>query len=638
MRTTRHSFGVAAAAGILLVACGGDDGGSGAAGGAGGAAGAADAGGTATTGGSAGAPGNGGTAIPGGFGGQLAITAGSGGAAGAAPSGAGGQSGTEDGGAGAGGSGGQGGFQLAGAAGQAGSDTGGGTAGGGGAAGAGGGDSGAGTAGHRPGPGGSSGAAGLGQTAGSAGTMVAGAAGTGAGGAHGGQSGSAPMAECDGTPHGGTESRTRFETDVVPFGTACNSESQTRTCNAGVWGDWTGTFTFESCSADIYATCANSIADVRAAAEGVVDLTICNAVVTYISDSGYFLQTDPAGPAIQVVEMPNWTPDVAVGDLLTMHVTAVATYFGMQQIQDHDPVTTQTTGLDVTSLVQDLTSGAFLDESFESELISLTGALVTAINARTVAIQWNGGGSSSTVMVPDSGPLCVGATFDIVAPVADVGGDFSIRSYTPDQDITNIDASACGGGTGNAPAPGDLLINEFLADPPSSGWDPNCDAVVSTTEDEFIEIVNVSSPGVTLDLGGVTISDQTGVRHTFHQNTDLLPGRAIVVFGGGTMACGWVDTQAVAASTGDLSLNNAADTITIADSSGSTLIEYAWTGISNADSSLTLNPDLDDTDASDTGVAGFELHTCVTEVTASACDGVPSSAGFRLDGTTEIGD
>lgn len=48
--------------------------------------------------------------------------------------------------------------------------------------------------------------------------------------------------------------------------------------------------------------CANTIAAVRAAADGTVDLTICSAMVTYVGVDRYFLQQLPNGPAIAVDE------------------------------------------------------------------------------------------------------------------------------------------------------------------------------------------------------------------------------------------------------------------------------------------------------------------------------------------------
>ncbi|MCA9516284.1 MAG: hypothetical protein KC635_15185, partial [Myxococcales bacterium] len=49
---------------------------------------------------------------------------------------------------------------------------------------------------------------------------------------------------------------------------------------------------------------------------------------------------------------------------------------------------------------------------------------------------------------------------------------------------------------------GDLVLNEILADPPS-GADVNGDGVASTSDDEFVEVVNIS--GKTIGLANVQI-------------------------------------------------------------------------------------------------------------------------------------
>ncbi len=54
-------------------------------------------------------------------------------------------------------------------------------------------------------------------------------------------------APCDGVPHGGQESRTRYATASVVAPASCMAEPQTRTCDDGTWGAWSGTFTQEQC-------------------------------------------------------------------------------------------------------------------------------------------------------------------------------------------------------------------------------------------------------------------------------------------------------------------------------------------------------------------------------------------------------
>ena len=129
-----------------------------------------------------------------------------------------------------------------------------------------------------------------------------------------------------------------------------------------------------------------------------------------------------------------------------------------------------------------------------------------------------------------------------------------------------------------SPIAGDLVINEVLAADNMS--DANCDGQTTGTNDEFIEIVNVSSK--VLDLQGVSIADLIGVTHIFAPSTLLQPGKAIVVYAGGTSMC--LDVNGVIA-TGDgvnapegLRLNDLGDTLTVKNGAGDTLMTLTYPG------------------------------------------------------------
>ena len=74
--------------------------------------------------------------------------------------------------------------------------------------------------------------------------------------------------------------------------------------------------------------------------------------------------------------------------------------------------------------------------------------------------------------------------------------------------------------------------DEILADPDPTSGDANGDGVVSSTQDEFVELVNVS--GSSLDISGWTLSDASGVRHTFPPGSVVCEEGVMVVFAGGT--------------------------------------------------------------------------------------------------------
>ncbi len=123
------------------------------------------------------------------------------------------------------------------------------------------------------------------------------------------------------------------------------------------------------------------------------------------------------------------------------------------------------------------------------------------------------------------------------------------------------------------PGVGTVLVAEVLADP-AAGADPNGDGTASTTQDELIELVNVAGQAVALD--GLTLSDATGVRHTFPPGTWLPAFGVMVVFGGGTPAGTFAGAQVQVASSGALGLNNTGDTITLSD--GATVIDTVTYG------------------------------------------------------------
>ena len=130
-----------------------------------------------------------------------------------------------------------------------------------------------------------------------------------------------------------------------------------------------------------------------------------------------------------------------------------------------------------------------------------------------------------------------------------------------------------------------IIINEILADP--TGIDANGDGVISTTNDEFIELVNTDI--VSYDLTGYTISDKTGVKHTFGAVT-IPAGGSVVVFGGGTPT--GISGIAMAASPSGLSLNNTDDIVTLKNPGNATVATYSYGSTTNDDQSIARFPDL----------------------------------------------
>jgi hypothetical protein len=194
------------------------------------------------------------------------------------------------------------------------------------------------------------------------------------------------------------------------------------------------------------------------------------------------------------------------------------------------------------------------------------------------------------------------------------------------------------------------VINEILADPGTVAGDANCDGTISTTNDEFVEIVNTGASD--LDLSNYTINDLTGVRHTVTAGTVLAPGQALVVFGGGTPVFDGTSTNPAAwcadlpnvvwqvSSTGTLGLNNTGDTVSLVNPNLTTVDSYVYGVEGGNDNSLVLDPELtgttmvehltvaNDTWSPGTDIAGTEYGGGTTP-SSTLSNAVPGTVGVN---------
>ncbi|MFE8071715.1 lamin tail domain-containing protein [Marinobacteraceae bacterium S3BR75-40.1] len=114
------------------------------------------------------------------------------------------------------------------------------------------------------------------------------------------------------------------------------------------------------------------------------------------------------------------------------------------------------------------------------------------------------------------------------------------------------------------------ILTEVLADPASGlAGDANGDGIRSSSQDEFVEILNDGD--TVLDLSGALLSDSVKVRHEFSAGTILQPYQAIVVFGGGDPDLSASRALIQTASSGRLSLNNGGDEILLSGGGFGTL-------------------------------------------------------------------
>jgi Lamin Tail Domain/IPT/TIG domain len=172
-----------------------------------------------------------------------------------------------------------------------------------------------------------------------------------------------------------------------------------------------------------------------------------------------------------------------------------------------------------------------------------------------------------------------------------------------------------------------LIINEYLADPPGSAatdliGDANGDGTRSSSQDEFIEILNRTSEAI--DISGFKLSDADSVRHVFAAGTIVPPFEVVVVFGGGrprgSFGNATEEHLVFTASSGGLSLNNGGDTITLADPQGRVIQQLKF-GSAQGGAGQSINRDPDGNGAT------FDLHTQVAHDTSRLF-----SPGTRADG------
>lgn len=164
-----------------------------------------------------------------------------------------------------------------------------------------------------------------------------------------------------------------------------------------------------------------------------------------------------------------------------------------------------------------------------------------------------------------------------------------------------------------------IIINELLADP--TGIDANGDGTVSTTNDEFVELVNLD--GSSYDLTGYTISDATSTRYTF--GTVTIPaGGSVVIFGGGTPT----GIPGISDTAGGLSLNNSSETVTLKNSGGNTIATYSYGSEAADDQSIGR---------SDDSSGGFVKHSTISSNPVTASPGRTNVSGLPFTPLTWAG-
>jgi len=170
---------------------------------------------------------------------------------------------------------------------------------------------------------------------------------------------------------------------------------------------------------------------------------------------------------------------------------------------------------------------------------------------------------------------------EIIQEVVDDAGDTSVPP------TETIDTQDVGPSCGPVAVAADLVINEALLDPPD-GFDANGDGTASTTQDEFVEIVNVGTGAVLLD--GLKIWDSAAQKYSIPSGVCLEVHDALVVFGKGAQHFGAAGKTDIDTASHALDLNNTGDTVQIKTTAGDIVLTQTFAAAN--DQSWTRSPDL----------------------------------------------
>ncbi|MBO6525175.1 MAG: lamin tail domain-containing protein [Balneolaceae bacterium] len=161
-----------------------------------------------------------------------------------------------------------------------------------------------------------------------------------------------------------------------------------------------------------------------------------------------------------------------------------------------------------------------------------------------------------------------------------------------------------------------LTINEIHFNPDAINGDANNNGNVGSVSDEFLEIINTADTTIALDQW--IIADNSSDRHVIESNTNILPGRALLVFGQDSFDGIFGGSTVQAASTNALSLNNSGDKIYIKTPANDIVTYLEYPG-DESGVSITLNPD----------ITGDSL---VSHSTADTDDNSLFSPGTKING------
>jgi beta-lactamase superfamily II metal-dependent hydrolase/DNA/RNA endonuclease YhcR with UshA esterase domain len=234
-----------------------------------------------------------------------------------------------------------------------------------------------------------------------------------------------------------------------------------------------------------------------------------------------------------------------------------------------------------------------IGEAAEGELVRINGVSIVSgsipeSGGGNITVSDNGGVNTITLRVDDAtdipGANTPTTSFDILGIVNQFDSWVPLNSGFQIQPREKADFIST---EVNHPQ---VIIAEIHADPAGdSSGDANGDGTRDAEDDEFVELINTGYTAI--DIGGWTLHDAVGLKHTFTSGTILPPREATVVFGAGTPTGAFGNAAAnslvFVASAGTLGLNNTGDTVTLKDNTATVVQAYTYGSEANDDKSLT---------------------------------------------------
>ncbi len=329
------------------------------------------------------------------------------------------------------------------------------------------------------------------------------------------------------------------------------------------------------------------------------------------SSNDIYVEDESAG--INIWQRNQQNPSVSVGDKVKVE-GVINQYKGKTEIEiTNSPCNMQVLSTSNTVYPTVITCKE-INETFEGMLVEIRDVKITDgsfpsanSNAWNIKIEDRFGNEGMMAVDKDTnidGTPTPTGTFNLIGVVYQYDSDSPYNSGYKILPRSTDDIEE------NPPYIPNVTINEFCVKPENT-CDTNGDGVISQTEDQFIEIVNMEKSDV--DISGWNIYLGDTLIYTFPSNTTLSAKSSAVIFGGGTPQGDFGDALVLVSSGLNLDYEN---DIILKDDSGNFINHLLYKVDTSYSGSYTRDPDVE---------GRIYKHT-------STAFGTCSSPGLRTNG------